>query len=376
MRKTATVLIAIVIALLALGIVMLYSTSSVRASASFHNPRYFLNRQVIWLVLAIAFGAALSRFDYHWLQKLSMPIAVASILMLLLVMGIGSEINGSKRWIRLGVLSFQPSEFAKLASIVFMSAWMAGAGPRAKNFKEGLLFPLIWIGMFAGLIILEPDFGTTFLIAIVGLALMFVGGSRIGYLLISGTGGVCGFLLMIMHNRNRMERFFAYLWPEKYPERAYHLIQSKVAFISGGLFGVGLGNSMQKQFYLPEAHTDFILAIIGEELGFVATCLVVLMFTGILICGLMISLKAPDPFGRLLGFGITMMTVVQAAINIGVVTGVLPTKGLPLPFISYGGSSLLVSVASIGVLLNIAHHCSEEHVDEHTTSIKDRIHSF
>jgi cell division protein FtsW len=376
MRKTESALVVIVLALLLLGIVMLFSTSSVRALASFHDSHYFLKRQLLWLLMALCAGMALTCFDYHYWQKLAVPVAVSSILLLLLVKGIGAEINGSRRWIRLGFLSFQPSEFAKLALIIIMSSWMAGTGPRARTWMQGLCFPLIWIGLFAGPVILEPDYGTTFLLAVVGMAIMFAGGSRIGHLLIAGTTGACGFALMIMHNRLRMERFFAFLWPEKYPDKAYHLIQSKVAFIAGGPFGVGLSNSMQKQFYLPEAHTDFILAIIGEELGFVATFLVVLAFIGILICGLYISFRAPDPFGRLLGFGITMMTCVQAAFNVGVVTGCLPTKGLPLPFISYGGSSLLVSVAMIGVLLNVARHCREEHIDEHTTSIKDRAHHF
>ena len=162
--------------------------------------------------------------------------------------------------------------------------------------------------------------------------------------------------------------------PEKYPATAYHLAQSKVAFIRGGLFGVGLGNSIQKQFYLPEAHTDFILAIIGEELGFLATCGVLALFLGLLICGLIISFRAPDPFGRLLAFGLTIMTALQAAINIGVVTGCLPTKGLPLPFISYGGSSLIGSLAGIGILINIARHTAAVTQDEHTRPIKDRTH--
>jgi cell division protein FtsW len=176
--------------------------------------------------------------------------------------------------------------------------------------------------------------------------------------------------------QHRVGRILAFWWPEKYPESAYQVVQYKLSFIIGGPFGVGLGNSMQKQYYLPEAHNDFILAIIGEELGFIGTFSVLLLFAGILVCGMIISMKAPDPFGRFVAFGITMMITLQAAINVGVVTGCLPTKGLPLPFISYGGSSLMASVASIAVLLNIALHNEIPHMDEHTRAIKDKKHRF
>jgi cell division protein FtsW len=175
-----------------------------------------------------------------------------------------------------------------------------------------------------------------------------------------------------MQDPVRMTRILAFLTPEEFPAAAHHLRQSKVAFISGGWFGVGLGNSLQKHRYLPEAHTDFIFAIIGEELGFIATCMVVAMFLGILVCGMLISFRAADPFGRLLAFGMTMLISLQTVINVGVVTGCLPTKGLPLPFISYGGSSLVASMAAIGILLNVAGHCDRRRPDDHTRSIRDR----
>jgi cell division protein FtsW len=271
-------------------------------------------------------------------------------------------------------MSVQPSEFAKLGMIVVLAAWMARVGRRSDRFREGFMLPVMGLGVVLALIILEPDFGTTLVTGAVGMAMLFVAGTRLSHLLVAGALGLSGFILAVMRDPVRTMRILAFVMPEQYPEVARHLAQSKIAFIRGGLFGVGLGNSIQKQFYLPEAHTDFILAIVGEELGFIATVVVAALFLGFVICGMVISFRAQDIFGRLLGFGITMMIALQAAINIGVVTGCLPTKGLPLPFISYGGSSLLVSVAGVCILLNIAQHHAVG--DAHTRSIKDSGHRF
>lgn len=376
MRKTSSTLIAVVLLLLSLGIVMLASTSSVKGTASFDDPYYFLKRQLIWLFLAVLVGAVVVCFDYHWWQKLSVPLALVSVVLLALVFvpGIGLKAGGSNRWLCLGPLTLQPSEFAKFSIVIVLASWMVAIGPRSGKFKEGLLFPIMGLGVILGLLINEPDFGATLLVGVVGMAIMFAGGTRLGYLAITAMLGGCGFILAIMRDPVRTTRFLAFIVPEKYPDAAHQLAQSKIAFIMGGWSGVGLGNSIQKQFYLPEAYNDFILAIIGEELGCPATCLVVMLFLALLICGMIISFNAPDRFGRLLGFGITMMVSLQASINIGVVTGCLPTKGLPLPFISYGGSSLLMSVAGVCVLLNIAHHYAIKHVDDHTRLIKDKAH--
>ena len=378
MRRIPSTLLAIVLALLALGIVMLASTSSVKAALTYSDPHHFIKRQLLWLALSIGVGAAVLRFDYHWWQKRPVLAVLGGLSLLLLVLvfvpGIGLKVGGSHRWLRLGPLSFQPSELAKFSLVIVLAAWMTFIGRRARNFVEGLLAPIMGIGLVLGLLLLEPDFGTTLLAGSAGMLIMFAGGSRLGYLACTGGLGVIGFIVAIMHDPVRIKRILAFLWPDKYPDVAYHLAQSKIAFIRGGWFGVGLGNSIQKQFYLPEAHTDFILAIVGEELGYVATLAVVLLFLGYLVCGLIISLKAQDPYGKLLGFGFTVMTVMQAAINVGVVTGCLPTKGLPLPFISYGGSSLMMSVAGTCVLLNIAQHSAAKQADEHTQLIGDRVH--
>ncbi len=378
MQRTATVLVAIVLVLLALGIVMLASTSSVKGAADYGDAQYYLWRQLTWLFLSAILGAIVVRFDYHWWQKLAPWIYAFALMLLVLVFvpHIGQRVGGSNRWLRLGPVGFQPSEFGKFAIIVCLSAWMTRIGRKTKSFIPGFLFPMGALGIMLVLLMLEPDFGTTLLVASVGMTIMFAAGTRIGYLAIAGMLGASAFIVAIVQDPVRLKRILAFLMPEKHPDIAYHLAQSKVGFIRGGMFGVGLGNSIQKQFYLPEAHTDFIFAIIGEELGFAGTGLVVLLYTGLVICGLMISFKAPDVFGKLLGFGITMLLGFQSAINVGVVVGCLPTKGLPLPFISYGGSSIVMSIVSISVLLNIAYHIYRRQQDEHTAPIKDRAHWF
>ena len=357
MRKTPTILVGIVLLLLALGIVMLASASSVKGSAVYKDSNYFLVRQLIWLAVAVVVGGVAATVDYHKWQRWWVPIAVLAglLLVLVLVPHVGVKINGSHRWIHLGPISAQPSEFAKFALVIMMSSWMVKTGGRARTFMDGVVRPGVLLAPMLGLVFLEPDFGTTVLLAVVGCAIMFASGSPARYLGLVIVVGVSVFAVAVMHDPVRAGRIMAFLQPEKYPAAAYHLQQSEQAFTLGGVWGVGLGESLQKHFYLPEAHTDFILAIIGEELGLAATVLVVLLFAGFLACGTAISFQAPDILGRLMGLGFTLMTAVQASINIGVVTGCLPTKGLALPFISYGGSSLIVSMMCVGVLVNIAH---------------------
>jgi len=366
--------------LLALGLVMLASTSTVRGAASFDDAHYFLKRQSMWILVALAALVFTARFDYHrWQDDFFVgALAVVSVIALSLVFvpGIGHNAGGSYRWLRLGPLTVQPSEFVKLAMIIVLSAWMARMRRHAGTFTWGLLFPMAGLGIILGLLILEPDFGATALTAAVGMLILFAGGTRFAHLLVTGVIGLSGFVLAVMRNPVRLGRIVAFIMPEKHPAAAHQLAQSKVAFVTGGATGVGLGASMQKQFYLPEAHTDFIFAIIGEELGFFATGGVVVLFLIFLVCGFLIAARAKDAFGRLLAFGITSLIVMQAVINIGVVAGCLPTKGLPLPFISYGGSSMVVSMACLGVLLNVARHVGPEYQDKHTRVIKDRAHRF
>lgn len=366
MRQAATLLTAIVTALVMLGLVMLYSTSSVRNA----DPYFYLNRQLIWLLVGVIAGVIVVKIDYHLWQKLAWPMYLVSVLMLgvLFIDGVGIEVKGSTRWIGMAGFRVQPSELVKFASIVCMATWMARFMRQVDDILIGYLFPMMGLGVLGGLVFLEPDFGTSVVIIVVGTSIMFAAGEKVWRLLVTYLLGAGGLAAAVWNNDNRRGRILSFLWPDKYPVQAYHLTQSKIAFIMGGTFGVGLGNSMQKHLYLPEAHTDFIFSIIAEELGFVGTAIVVALFTGYFICGMIISAKAADPFGRLLGFGLTMMIGLQAAFNIGVVTGCLPTKGLALPFISYGGSSLVMAIVMSAVLLNIA-QCNDPE-----DTVKDRVH--
>jgi cell division protein FtsW len=245
MRRAATLMIAFVLMLIALGIVMLYSTSSARTI----DPHFYLKRQLLWLFLSIIAGTAVAKFDYHYWQRLAIPLFVVTLILLVLVFvpGIGAKVKGSFRWLKLGPFRFQPSELAKLACIVGMATWMARFGRRAKEFRMGLFYPFCALSCMIGLVFLEPDFGTTFVTTMVGMAIMFVGGTKFTYLLATGVAGLSLFTVAIMQSTERLERILAFLWPDKYPDQAYHLAQSKIAFIMGGPFGVGLGNSMQKR---------------------------------------------------------------------------------------------------------------------------------
>ncbi len=371
MRRAATLVSIIVMVLVVLGIVMLYSTSSARGG----SPLFYLQRQLAWLVVAVAGAVAVTRMDYHLWRRYAVPLLLLTTVLLVLVFipGIGSRVKGSFRWIRLGPFGFQPSELAKLTVIVSMSVYMARYGRCGGEFKKGLVYPMAGLGIVAILIFIEPDFGTAMTVALVGMCIMFAGGTRVLYLLGVGGAGLAGFVAAVFYDPVRLGRVLSFLWPEKYPAQAYHLTQSLNAFYLGGPVGAGLGNSIQKRFYLPEAHTDFIFSIIAEELGFAASLLVLILFAGYFLCGMSISIRAPDAFGRLLGYGVTMMITLQAVINMAVVTGLGPTKGLPLPFISYGGSSLVMSVVMSSILISIA-RASFTGGDVKSRSIKDRAH--
>ncbi len=380
MRNIVNALIVVALLLVSLGIVALSTTSSVRAEQNFNDPHHYVKLQLIWVSVALVGGIILSRLDYHLWQRAIPALVLMALVLLVLVFvpGLGLEINGSRRWIRVGgPVRLQPSEVAKVVEIMALSAWLAYIGRRASRLKDGLIIPGAGLSVFLGLVIIEPDFGTTLLMGSVGMALLYAGGVRLHYLLISCAVGGSLFLLAIMQDPLRWARIMAFLEPEKYPVTAYHLTQSKIAFILGGATGVGLGDSIQKQFYLPESHTDFILAILAEEFGIIGSGSVLLLFAALLFLGLRISASAPDRFGRLLAFGLTMMIVCQACINIGVVTGCLPTKGLPLPFISYGGSSMVASIGSIGILVNIGLQVNEEAAKKGPEkAIKNRHHDF
>ncbi len=358
MRRTISLFIAIVLILVTLGVLILASASS----AKYDDATYFVKRQLIWLAFAFCAAAVTARLDYSYYQKLAVPLACVAVglLMLVRIPGVGTMINGSWRWLRIGPITVQPSEIAKVGVIMLFAWWIARNQRRIDELKRGVVIPFGMLAVFAGLLVIEPDFGTTMLVSSVAVSMMFLGGVSIAPLLITGLVGLLGVVTLIFMNPERMARILAFLDPQKYEnDKAWQLINSLRAFASGSADGwwrgQGFGNSMQKLNYLPEAHTDFIFPIIGEELGVIASVTVVLMYLLLFVFGLRIALNAKDDFGRLLAYGITLMITIQALINFAVVTGCVPTKGLALPFISYGGSSLVISGAMIGILINVAH---------------------
>lgn len=367
-------MIGVVLVLSTIGIVMLASTSAAEAAAKHNDAFYFLKRQSLYLAIGLAAMGATGFINYRNWRSYVWLIGPAALALLAMVATphVGLMINGSRRWLRAGPVTVQPSEFAKFAVIVVLAWWMSRKPERAGELKYGMLGAGLLLLPFVGLVAVEPDYGTTILCACAGLTVMFIGGAPLGPLIIAGTAGAIGLAFMIMLNANRMERILAFLDPDKYEKTyAYQLRHAEYAFVAAGFHGVGFGQSLQKQFYLPEAYADFIFPIIGEEKGLLASLFIVALFVVFFACGLRISFAAPDLFGRLVAFGITTLITLQAAFNIAVVTGCVPTKGLPLPFISYGGTSLVVTLAMVGVLANIAHEADVES-SQRLSAIKDR----
>jgi cell division protein FtsW len=359
MKVVVTTLAFCVAALLALGMVMLYSSSMYSANATQVGARYLL-LQLIWCALGLTLCMTVAVMDYRLLKKIAWPLLGVAIVMLVLVLlplphGITKKINGAHRWLIFRGVRFQPSELAKLALIIVL-AWYGDYFQRQMHtWKKGILLPGAIIGVVLALVFVEPDRGTTILLAAVSGALLLIAGVRWRFIVPPVVLGAAGLVVSILHDPMRMKRIFSWLDLEQHKEGGgYQAYQAMLALGSGGWTGLGLGNGRQKLGFVPENHTDFIFSMIGEELGLIATLLVVVAFVVIVVCGLYVALNAPDSFGLLLGSGLSFLIGLQAFINIGVVTSALPNKGLPLPFISYGGSNLLAMLASVGILLSIA----------------------
>ncbi|HVU28232.1 MAG TPA: putative lipid II flippase FtsW [Verrucomicrobiae bacterium] len=369
MRVAVTVLAFCVAALIALGLVMLYSSSMTQVGA--HD----LITQLVWCAAGFLWCVTLTALDYQLFKKLVWPVYLLALISLasVFVPHIGHASHGAHRWIGWGRLNFQPSELGKIALII----WLAWYGDRSQrqmqNWKRGVILPALFAGLILGLIFVEPDRGTTILLAAVSGSMLLLAGVRWKHLFIPVLPGAAFFAFSILRDPMRMGRIFAWLQPEKHLQgAALQAQQAMIGLGSGGWFGVGLGNGMQKHGYLPEIQTDFIFANIGEELGLVATLFVVLAFVVILVCGISIALNSRDTFGFLLASGITFLIGLQAAINIGVVTSALPNKGLPLPFISYGGSNLLAMFACVGILFSVARHApAREKISKSSDEISD-----
>ena len=349
------ILLLTVAGLVVLGLVMLFSTSAF-AQDSHGDIYFFVKRQGMWLGVGIAaaFGAAC--IDYHFWQKWWWVLFASAFVLLLLcfVPHVGLRINGSCRWIniRLGVL--QPSELAKVAALFFLAWWLSKYEEKSKGLLVGFVLPMGAIGLLLLPILLEVDIGNTALIGATCLAMMFVAGAALRWLALMVLAGLAGIGFLAMHISERQARILAFLDPEKYRlGEGLQQWQALIAFGSGGIDGLGLGQGRQKMLYLPYAHTDFIFPMIGEELGLRITLLTVAGYLVLCLCGSLVASNARDRFGLLLGFGAVMMICLQAAVNIGVTTSLLPNKGMPLPFISYGGSNLVVCFFMIGLLVNI-----------------------
>lgn len=347
-------------ALLALGLVMVYSASFVVAEQRFGSATFFLERQCVYLLAGCIALAVGSLWDYHALGrhwKIWLGLAVL-ILIAVLFPGIGERINGARRWFRIGSLTFQPSEAAKILCVLGIAGWAATRGEELRTFTRGFLPAALLAGVPVALVALEPDLGTAALLATVLCAMLFVAGVRLAYALpFLGIAAPAGALLAwekLGYVRDRLEHFFTGEYDPL--GRGYQVHQALIAQGSGGVWGAGLGQGHAKLLYLPEAHNDFILALIGEELGLIGSCLILLGFACLVWHGWTVARKAPDLLGSLLALGVTLMLGLQAAMNIAVVTRSMPTKGISLPLISYGGSALIFTLFGIGILLNVAAH--------------------
>jgi cell division protein FtsW len=354
-RKSAYFLFLAVLAMLVIGIVMLSSTSAFAKDS--HGDMYvFVKRQAVWMGVGFLVCAVGALVDYHfWLRTWWIWFGLALIaLAFCFVPHFGMKINGSRRWVAIGPASFQPSEIAKVAVVFFLAAWFAVREKESGRLVQGFLIPLGIVSTALILILLEVDLGTTALIGATMFVMMFVAGTHPAWLGLLSLGGLAGILFVATQMSERMGRLAAFMDPERYKDDAgLQQMQALIAWGSGGIEGLGLGNGRQKMLYLPYAHTDFIFPMIGEELGLRVSLLVVFLFVVIIVCGMMIALHAKDRSGLLLGSGIVSLLGLQAAVNIGVTTSLLPNKGLPLPFVSYGGSNLAACLFGIGLLLNV-----------------------
>ena len=354
-RKSAYILFLAVLGLLVIGIVMLFSTSAF-ARDSHGDVYFFIKRQAIWFGVGLVVCTVAALVDYHlWQRTWWLWFALALVVLALCyVPHIGLRLNGSRRWIGWGPITVQPSELAKVAVIFFLSAWFTRYEKPTRKLLLGFVLPLAIISLPAALVLGEVDLGTTALIGTTAFVVMFVAGANPLWLGIVSLSGLGALLIVATQISERMGRLSAFLHPQHFQEDAgLQQMQALIAWGSGGMEGLGLGNGRQKMLYLPYAHTDFIFPIVGEELGLRFSLLVVFLFIVIIVCGTMIALHAKDRFGLLLGCGVVSLLALQAAVNIGVTTSLLPNKGLPLPFISYGGSNLVACMFGVGLLLNI-----------------------
>jgi cell division protein FtsW len=354
------VLAAVVIALIGFGIVMVYSASAVQATVQYHDPQFFLKRQTLYAVGGLTLMWAASRFDYHRLYRLTYPVlALVGLLLLLCVIGFGHSGGGAARWLAIGPIHIQPAEMAKVALVIWLAYSLAKKADRIKTFTVGFLPHLIVAGIFMVLCLKQPDFGSSVVLLLLTFTLLFIAGAKVGYVLGASILGAGFGVALVRFSAYRYERYMAWVHMEEHRQDiAYQPFQSAMSFGSGGPLGLGIGRGLQT-LYLPEAHTDFVAAIVGEELGFVGVAGLCTAYALLVARGVRAALRAPDDFGTYMAFGLSTMFGVQALVNLSVALAILPTKGLTLPFVSFGGSSLLMNAIAAGILLNISRQSIE-----------------
>lgn len=347
-----------VIMLMAIGVCMVFSSSYVMAYKWYEDSHFFLKRQILYAIIGLVIFLFTTYIDYHYYKKFALPILILSIILLFMVFvpGIGRSAGGARRWVKIGFFSFQPSEIAKFALILYMAESLTRKhSEEVKTFIKGILPSLIIVVVIFLLILKEPDFSTSLIVLGISFIMLFIGGTRIIQLFTLVLAAIPVGILILLREEYRKIRLLSFLDPWRDPlDSGFHIIQSLLALGSGGISGIGLGESRQKYFYLPDQHTDFIFSIIGEELGFIGTLIIIVLFIILLWRGFRIAVNSVDQFGTLLAAGITAMITFQSIINIGVVTKMIPTTGITLPFISFGGSSLIVNMFCAGILLNIS----------------------
>ena len=373
-KPVDVVLAAIVVALIAFGVVMVYSASAVQATLRLHDPQYFLKKQAAYAAVGLAIFFALGAIDYHKLYKLTYPVlGFVGLLLVLCVVGLGHSGGGATRWLALGPIHIQPAEMSKLSLVCWLSYSLAKKADKVKSFTVGFLPHLLVAGMYMLLCMKQPDFGSSVVLLLLTFTMLFVAGAKVGYLMGAGIMGGIFAVLSVMSKQYRLARYLAWQNMDQHrADLAYQPFQSVMAFGSGGTWGAGIGKGLQT-LYLPESHNDFIAAIIGEELGFVGILGLCIVFLALVARGVRAAYRAPDDYGSYLAFGISTMFGVQALVNLCVALAIVPTKGLALPFLSFGGSSLLVNAAAAGILLNVSRQGMSAPREDEDPNVNRRI---
>jgi cell division protein FtsW len=353
-------LLAVVFLLIVFGLIMIASAGVAYSTSRFGDEYYFFKRQLFYGILPGLAGLIIAQaVNYQFWKKIAFPLFIASVIFLVLVFipGIGSKVYGANRWVDIGILSFQPSEMLKFALIIYLASWLENRKENVKDFFEGVIPFIIIIAILSFLLIKQPDMGTLSVIILISMSMFFASGASLKHLLLIFAGGLAGFWILVKMESYRMNRLMIYLHPDLDPKGiGYQINQALLAIGSGGILGLGLGHSLQKFNYLPEPVGDSIFAIIGEELGIVGGFLLISLFVAFAWRGFRIAKHAPDEFASLVAVGITCWVTFQAFVNIGAISGLIPLTGVPLPFISYGGTSIAFLMVAVGILINISKH--------------------